>query len=117
MPRPPDEWDRARALNSRAATLLAAPLADYSDSMAVSFAVDRRVLPDPAALRPVGDKIALELMVRGRLRVREAPIAFADRGDGPSKLGWQQRLDYLHDLGQLYAHVDGRALRGAAARR
>ena len=112
-----EEWGRARALNSRIATLLAAPLVACSDPMAGFFAVDRRALPDLAALRPVGYKIGLELMVRGRLRVGEAPIAFDDRRRGRSKLGWRQRLDYLRHLGRLYAHVAGRALRRPGARR
>ena len=81
------------------------------------FAVDRRALPDRAALRPVGYKIGLELMVRGRLRVGEVPIAFDDRRRGKSKLGWRQRLDYLRHLGRLYAHVAARALRRSGPRR
>ena len=105
-------WGLARVLNSRVATLLAAPLVRCSDPMAGFFAVDRRALPDPAALRPVGFKIGLELMVRGRLRVAEVPIAFADRRRGKSKLRWRQQLDYLRHLGRLYAHVVARVLRG-----
>ena len=111
------DWGLARVVNSRVATLLAAPLAGCADPMAGFFAVDRRALPDPAALRPVGFKIGLELMVRGRLRVREVPIAFADRRRGQSKLRWRQQLDYLRHLGRLYAHVLGRALRGPVPRR
>ena len=79
-------------LNSRLATLLAAPLTACSDPMAGFFAVDRRAFPDRMALRPVGYKIGLELMVRGRLRVGEVPIAFDDRRRGKSKLGWRRRL-------------------------
>ena len=99
------DWGLARVLNSRFATLLAAPMTACSDPMAGFFAVDRRALPDRAALRPVGYKIGLELMVRGRLRVGEVPIAFDDRHRGKSKLGWRQRLDYLRHLGRLYLHV------------
>ena len=94
-----------RVLNSRLATLLAAPLVRCSDPMAGFFAVGRSALPDLASLRPVGYKIGLELMVRGRLRVGEAPIAFDDRRRGRSKLGWRQRFDYLRHLGRLYVHV------------
>ncbi len=107
------DWGWARVLNSRLATLLAAPLTACSDPMSGFFAVDRRALPDRAALRPVGYKVALELMVRGRLRVGEVPIAFDDRRRGRSKLGWRQRLDYLRHLARLYRHV----LAGAPARR
>ena len=111
------DWGLARALNSRVATLLAAPLAPCADPLAGFFAVDRRALPDPGTLRPVGFKIGLELMVRGRLRVREVPIAFADRRRGQSKLRWRQQLDYLRHLGRLYAHVAGRTPRRPPTRR
>ena len=111
------DWGLARAVNSRVATLLAAPLARCADPMAGFFAVDRRALPDLARLRPVGFKIGLELMVRGRLRVREVPIAFVDRRRGQSKLRWRQQFDYLRHLGRLYAHVVGRTLRRPATHR
>ena len=66
------DWGLTRVLNSRLATLFAAPLVRCSDPMAGFFGVDRSPLPDLASLRPVGYKIGLELMVRGRLRVGEA---------------------------------------------
>ena len=100
-------WSRWRLLGSRAATLLARPLVRCSDPMSGFFAVDRRVLPGFDALRPLGFKIALELMVRGRLRVREVPIEFRDRRRGASKMGWRQQRDYLRHLFQLYAFRHG----------
>ena len=100
-----DDRGWARAVSSRLAALLAAPLTTCSDPMSGFFAVDRRTLPDRAHLHPVGYKIGLELMVRGRLRVGEVPIAFDDRRRGKSKPGWRQRLDYLRHLGRLYRHV------------
>ena len=42
--------------------------------MAGFFAVDRRALPPLSTLQLIGYKIGLELMVRGRLRVRDVPI-------------------------------------------
>ena len=59
----------------------------------------------------------IELIVRGRLRVREVPIAFADRRRAKSKLRWRQQLDYLRHLGRLYAHVLARVVRRPALRR
>ena len=111
------DWGFGRVVNSFVATLLAAPLVSCADPMAGFFAVDRRALPELAVLRPVGFKIGLELMVRGRLRVHEAPIAFAERRRGTSKLGWRRQIDYLRHLGRLYAHVAGRTLRGWRTRR
>ena len=53
-------------------------------------------------MQPIGYKIALELMVRGRLRVKELPIDFRDRTLGSSKMNWRQQLNFLHHLYRLY---------------
>ena len=104
-------WSPWRFLNSRVATLLARPLVRCSDPMSGFFAIDRRTLPEPRTLEPIGYKIALELMVRGRLRVEEVPIGFRDRVRGKSKMGWRQRIDFLRHLYRLYAHRHGGPLR------
>ena len=57
--------------------------------------------------RPMGYKIALELMVRGRLRVREIPIDFRDRSVGSSKMNWRQQVRFLRHLSRLYNHRFG----------
>ena len=104
-------WSPWRFLVSRVATALARPLTSCSDPMAGFFAIDRRALPESDALRPVGYKIALELMVRGRLRVREVPIDFHDRNLGSSKMSWRQQLDFLRHLYRLYAFRHGGPVR------
>ena len=104
-------WSPWRRLNSFGATLLARPLAGCSDPMSGFFALDRRRLPDPGTLRPVGYKIGLELMVRGRLRVREVPIDFSDRDRGASKMNLRQQVNYLRHLKRLYLHRFGGAAR------
>ncbi|MCE2392527.1 MAG: glycosyltransferase family 2 protein [Proteobacteria bacterium] len=101
------DWSAWRRLNSRLAGWLARPLTACSDPMSGFFALDRRALPEPETLRPIGYKIGLELMVRGRLRVVEVPIDFADRERGASKLNWRQRLNYLRHLQRLYLHRFG----------
>ena len=63
----------------------------------------RRLIPDASRLNPIGYKIGLELMVRGRLRVREVPITFRDRDLGASKMNWRQQFNFLRHLGRLYA--------------
>ena len=95
-------WSPWRLLNSRVATWLALPLVTCSDPMAGFFATDRRLLPDLQRLQPIGYKIALELMVRGNLRVRELPIDFRDRSLGSSKMNRRQQLNYLRHLCRLY---------------
>lgn len=96
-------WSAWRFTVSRAARWLARPLTDCADPMSGFFAVERRTLPDLRSLRPVGYKIALELMVRGRLQVAEVPIGFRDRCRGISKMGVRQQIEYLRHLYRLYA--------------
>ncbi|MXX63462.1 MAG: glycosyltransferase family 2 protein [Holophagales bacterium] len=95
-------WGRYRTLNSRVAIWLTRPLARCADPMSGFFAVDRRRLPAPDELAPVGFKIGLELIVRGGLRVREVPIRFDERHGGTSKLTWRQQLAFLRHLFRLY---------------
>ena len=96
------DWSRARALGSRLATTLARPLVACSDPLSGFFALDRRVLPHPDRLHPEGYKIGLELMVRGRLVVREVPIDFQDRRVGASKMTLRTLTAYLGQLLRLY---------------
>ncbi len=91
-----------RFFSSRLATLLARPLVACSDPLSGFFATDRRLLPADGRLQPLGYKIGLELMVRGRLRVQEVAIDFDDRDQGSSKMTWRQQLNYLRHLHRLY---------------
>ncbi len=100
-------WGVWRFLNSHLATLLARPLTGCADPLSGFFAFDRRALPERGQLRPIGYKIGLELMVRGRLRVAEVPIDFADRDRGASKMGLRQQARYLRHLKRLYLHRFG----------
>ena len=100
-------WSLYRIVNSRLATWLARPLINCNDPMSGFFATRRSRLPDLRVLRPMGYKIALELMVRGRLRVREIPIVFRDRSIGFSKMNWRQQLRFLRHLSRLYNHKFG----------
>ena len=107
-------WSAWRHLNSRLATLLARPLVACRDPMAGFFALHRNTLPDLGRLYPIGYKIGLELMVRGRLRVAEMPIAFSDRERGASKLNWRQQLNYLRHVHRLYLFRYGGVARVAS---
>lgn len=95
-------WGWWRLLNSRLATALAAPLASSSDPMSGLFAVRRSALPAWSSLHPIGYKIGLELMVRGQLRTKDVPIAFADREAGHSKVNYRVRVGFLRHLYRLY---------------
>jgi dolichol-phosphate mannosyltransferase len=98
-------WPLHRRLNSRVARTLARPLTRVKDMMSGFFCVRRRDLKLDR-LRPVGYKIALELIVRHRWKnVVEVPITFSDRAAGKTKLNVAEQLRYLHHLWRLYGYT------------
>ena len=109
-----ERWGLWRRLVSRLATWLARPLGAGQDPMSGFFAIDRGTLPDRSVLRPLGYNIALELVVRGGLRVREVPIAFRDRVRGASKMGLRTQIAYLRHLHRLYLAKFGAPARVAS---
>lgn len=86
-------WPLYRRAMSRVAAAMAYPLTGVHDSMCGFFAIRRELLLElaPAA---TGFKIAFETIARGRgkLRVREVPIAFRDRTRGASKMNLRVAL-------------------------
>lgn len=91
-----------RRIVSRVATILAWTLLgrarSVSDPLSGFFAF-RRTVVDGVPLRPMGFKILLEILVRGRVaRVVEVPYRFEARGAGESKLTLAQNLAYLRHL-------------------
>lgn len=95
-------WSRIRASGSRFATALARPLVACADPLSGFFAADRRSLPELERRHPIGYKIALEFIVRGRLRVEEVPIDFQARAFGESKMSRRVLLGYFRQLARLY---------------
>ncbi len=101
-------WGVWRHINSRAATLLARPFARVKDPMSGFFALRRDTFAQAAPLNPVGYKIGLELIVKCPVRdVREAPIHFAKRRHGKSKLNLREQLRYLQHLRRLAIYKYG----------
>jgi dolichol-phosphate mannosyltransferase len=98
---------RVRRVGSSGATGLARllfprTLAPVTDPMSGFFAV-RTAAIDPAALRPQGFKILLEVLVRTpRLRVVEVPFDFAERHAGKSKASCREMARYLRQLVALW---------------
>lgn len=99
------DWGWLRWLNSAIATWMARPLTAVRDPMAGFFCLARRTWQEADRLNPVGYKIGLELLIKGRCRkVLEVPIEFADRLHGKSKLTLRQQLQYVVHLGRLYRY-------------
>lgn len=96
------DWPWYRRLNSYVARCLARPLTPVRDMMAGFFCI-RRASLQLDGLRPVGYKIALELIVRHRWKnVVEIPISFSDRAAGLTKLNTAEQWRYLRHLARLY---------------
>ena len=104
------DWGLWRFLNSKAATMLARPLLQAKDPMSGFFAVRKRTLGNLGRFRPIGFKIALELVVRTPLaEVVEVPIVFNDRRSGKSKMNLGQQWKYLRHIRRLYSYRFGMA--------
>jgi dolichol-phosphate mannosyltransferase len=100
------EWSLIRRFISWGATQLAATvlpltLAGVSDPMSGMFALRKQVLAG-VQLSPVGYKILLEVLAKGRYsKFVEVPYVFVERGHGSSKLGAKQYVEYLLHLARL----------------
>ena len=99
-----NEFGFLRVLNSKLATLFAAPLVGrrVRDPMAGFFCL-RRDLVGTTPLSPIGYKIGLELLVKcAPENVVEVPIRFGARHTGESKLSFSEQINYLRHLRRLY---------------
>jgi dolichol-phosphate mannosyltransferase len=104
-------WPMRRKITSLVAIALAKPLTSVRDITSGFFLVRRDAL-DGVTLDPIGFKIGLEVIAKGHYgKAIEVPYVFTDRIAGVSKLNQGEILNYLRQLGRIYA---GR-LRGTAA--
>jgi dolichol-phosphate mannosyltransferase len=84
-----------------AATVLPLKLGAISDPMSGMFVVRASVIAG-SELAPLGYKILLEVLAKGRIeRVVEVPYQFEERARGSSKLGLRQYGEYLAHLARL----------------
>ncbi len=91
-------WSWTRRFVSWGANLLARPLVPMRDATSGFFAI-RREVTEGVSMSPIGFKIGLEVMARGRYRrFVEVPYTFEDRRYGRSKFGLREVLHYLRQL-------------------
>lgn len=96
-------WPKRRIITSRVAIALAQPLTPIRDITSGYFLVKREAL-DGVELDPIGFKIGLEVIAKARYgRALEVPYVFTDRIAGTSKLNQNEILNYLKQLGRIYA--------------
>ncbi|MBW4674098.1 MAG: glycosyltransferase [Desmonostoc geniculatum HA4340-LM1] len=99
-------WSVVRRFLSRGAQLLGliilpGVLGRVSDPMSGYFMVRRGAIAN-AALNPVGYKILLEVIGRGKVNeLAEVGYVFRERTEGESKVTWKQYIDYIHHLVRL----------------
>ncbi len=97
------EWSWIRRLISSFACFLARGLTKIKDPTSGFFMIKREVV-DNAALKPIGFKICLEIIARGKYdSICEIPIAFANRKHERSKLGIRELFQYVIQLTGLYS--------------
>ncbi|MGM3305235.1 glycosyltransferase [Anabaena sp. WFMT] len=99
-------WSVIRRFLSRGAQVLGliilpGVLGRVSDPMSGYFMVRRSAIAN-ATLNPVGYKILLEVIGRGKVgEIAEAGYVFRERTEGESKVTWKQYLEYIHHLVRL----------------
>jgi len=99
-------WSLTRRFLSRGAQLLGliilpGVLGRVSDPMSGYFMVRRSAIAN-STLNPVGYKIILEVIGRGRIReIAEVGYVFRERLEGESKVTSKQYIEYLHHLLRL----------------
>lgn len=94
-------WPMYRQVVSRTAVVLGSLICPVRDVTSGFLALKRSVIEN-VQLNPIGFKIGLELLVRGRYQTYcEIPYTFQDREKGASKLGWKEIRNYLVQLTQL----------------
>ena len=99
-----ENWPLHRRIISKGATMFARGLTKIKDPMSGFFMLKRSVI-DGANLNPVGYKIGLEILVKGKYsKVVEVPIHFANRKAGKSKLGAGEMLKYIDHTIMLHEH-------------
>ncbi|OGC03490.1 hypothetical protein A2276_01080 [candidate division WOR-1 bacterium RIFOXYA12_FULL_43_27] len=96
------DWPWYRKIISLVARIPAMPLTKVMDLTSGFFMLKKEVI-EGVALNPIGFKICLEILCRGKYRrVEEYPIIFGERRQGKSKLGSKQTFEYLVQLMGLY---------------
>lgn len=97
-------WPWFRRVTSKTAVLMGRPICPVHD-VTSGYLMFRRSVIQGVQLDPIGFKIGLEVLVRGRYRTfTEVPYTFTDRAAGKSKFGLHEIRNYLVQLIRLTWH-------------
>ena len=90
------------SLTARAAARALVPAARWTSDPLSGFFLIRRKVVEGVALRPMGYKILLEILVRGRWkRITDVPYAFHSRNAGVSNATMREGAQFLRHLAAL----------------
>lgn len=93
-----------RRMISKGAILIARLLTPIKDPMSGYFLIRKETIQDKK-LNPLGYKILLEILVKGKYRnLKEIPYTFLPRNEGESKLKSNIYLEYIIHLLRLYKY-------------
>jgi len=100
-----EKWTWQRRLVSKGARMLAhilLPSSKKSTDPLSGFFLFRKKAMDGTQLRPIGYKILLEILVRGRVgKVASVPYMFTGREAGQSKYNVHEQINYLRHILRL----------------
>ncbi len=97
-----EKWPFIRRLISFCAKCLVRPLTSIKDPMSGFFIIKRNVLKN-TQLKPLGYKILLEILVKGRYKkIIEYPFVFKNRTNGKTKLDTKTVFYYFVHVVRLY---------------
>lgn len=95
-------WPWRRRVTSAVAISLARPLTPVKD-ITSGYLFCKRTVIEGVALDPIGFKIGLEVIVKGKYKkAKEVPYVFTDRTHGSSKLNSGEIFNYLKQLRKMY---------------
>lgn len=101
-----ENWPIHRKLISRLGEIIAKPLVKHCSDPLSGFFMMRRSVIDKVNLNPLGYKILLEILVKGKYKnYSELPYTFENRKRGSSKLNAKEYLKYFRHLARLYLYI------------
>ncbi|MFH1825940.1 MAG: polyprenol monophosphomannose synthase [bacterium] len=99
------KWIWYRKFLSWGARKIAGMITPVKDLTSGFFMFDKQII-DGVDIKPIGWKVGLELMVKGKHqgKIVEHPIIFTERASGESKAGLKETFQYLQHISALAWH-------------
>ncbi len=104
-------WPLKRKITSFGATMLALPFTRIKDPVS-GLLMFRRSVIENVCLSPIGYKIGLEIIVKGKYeKAVEVPYIFVNRKIGKTKLNMKEYINYLRQIASLVAYKTSKKIK------